>query len=859
MFEHFLRLKGHNEAGAAGPIESVSPRHSEIEEVEALVFDCDMKSLKPEFRGTYHRYLTTLIPELELRTTSRDGNVHAILKLKPPVSPAEAKRIHAVVAKMVFADPCASPFMAARVAGSNKQKPDQAPHTVTTIQTGRPVVGAALLKDLESADELKGSFGWQRRIFGALVPLLIGPDGKPLNLHGHGHGVCPIHGSGANPKQCMYNADRACCFCYSDCKPEGGTAKRISLNDILRARVLEDAVANDMLGNEQSRPTVFNGPMKPRSDFFSELAEALAATGELFNREGQVYTDHGGELRAVTDGDDMAHLASVLVQIAAGKRPHCSLLRSDGKALLKDTAIVRHLPEISTIARVPVMNDEGRWSTPGYNPSDGVYYVGETIVAAKGTAHIDRLLELIPFANDAYRTNAMALMLDRLLTHRFAGERPMAVIKGNQPGIGKTALATMVAKIGGGRSDSVTYKHNDEEFEKAIGASVENSSCILIDNARSRKTIGSPCLEKTLTDEDYSFRRLGTSTKIRGHNDLLFLITLNGGTFSTDLIDRSMFVRLNVDGDPRPEWPRKIGAAAEMVSKHRKEIVAELMGMLDNWHASGRPKAKTTHRFGEWADTIGGILEANDVRGLLATHTADSGDFNEGDPLLEGLAAAAPGEEHPAAWWADRARSEQLLPPDKISAIDKALVTWMGKSLSDAAGRLVHVPSEDGCKSYVLTRKKARKGKVYVFTPTPTPDATVPHPPNVDPEVRRGGSAGLKATTTDSCGTPAEPAEPTSLSQNIESLSPHTADREVGGADGPQVRQVRHLAGNSLAESELDDAEPFADSEPPVRQVQHNANRSPDEPPPGDRNGMPRFSTLRQHADSASQRRGSRI
>ena len=196
---------------------------------------------------------------------------------------------------------------------------------------------------------------------------------------------------------------------------------------------------------------------------------------------------------------------------------------------------------------------------------------------------------------------------------RFIGSKPAALFNGNQPELGKSVLAQVVAILRDGQPvETATYNPNDEEFEKRLGSIVRRGvTTIVIDNAKARgrnPRIDSACLERSITDPILSFRLLGFSQEIRAENSHLFCITANTPEVSRDLITRCVVINLYHEGDPKRRR-FSIEDPEGFAQQNRLELLGELVGMVERWKASGMPLANVHTRFNKkgWGNIVGGI------------------------------------------------------------------------------------------------------------------------------------------------------------------------------------------------------------------------------------------------------------
>jgi hypothetical protein len=326
--------------------------------------------------------------------------------------------------------------------------------------------------------------------------------------------------------------------------------------------------------------------------------------------------------------------AEVLISTGDGSGIYKPLPKEYASVWLNRISEIERLPEVRLYTRNPVYTADFRLAQPGFDPDSGIYYDGEPIVPADETSHIDKLLRDFCWKTPGDRTNYLAILLTTLLISKFIGSKPAVVFNGNQPELGKSILAQIIAIIrDGAHVETATYNPNDEEFEKRLGSIVRRgNTTIIVDNAKARGrvvTIESAVLERSITDPILSFRLLGNSTDIRCENSHIFCITANTPEVSRDLITRSVVVSLYYEGNPTA---RKFSVADPegYAMQYRNEILAELCGMVERWKASGMPLASTKSRFNKkgWGNIIGGILDTSGQPGFLenATEAAEQMD-----------------------------------------------------------------------------------------------------------------------------------------------------------------------------------------------------------------------------------------
>ncbi len=300
-----------------------------------------------------------------------------------------------------------------------------------------------------------------------------------------------------------------------------------------------------------------------------------------------------------------------------------SLLPTDISRAMIAGGVSREFPEIKLLTDLPVLDVHYSPIAPGFYAPEGIYRKSESTPKCSNASVINEIFSEVPFAEDVDRDNFLAFLLTQLIHHKFPGNVPLMLIAANQRGVGKTFLAQAAAIVKEGRTSlTLTMNPNDEEMEKRICANlISGSNFVLIDNAKIAKQfseISSSVLERSITDERVSFRKLGSNSTFTVPNYVQWALTTNDNRLSSDLVSRSVEVRLYCSGDPRKRRFKHLDFYKK-VTEDRFLIIAELLEMFEIWKKVGMPLAAVQHRFGRWAQVVGGVLEANGHRRFLCS------------------------------------------------------------------------------------------------------------------------------------------------------------------------------------------------------------------------------------------------
>ena len=481
---------------------------------------------------------------------------------------------------------------------------------------------------------------------------------------------------------------------------------------------------DDELGDDDDDPRkiTFDATNTPVAWLMSQITDRLLRAGTCFNRAEQICVVTDDRIEPVLSSAELAGLLNQYVEfyfVGEESGEYKPLPPMYANPWLHHAVERARFPSIRLFTRNPVYTDDWRLVAPGYDPDAKIYYAGPPIEPRVGTEHLTKLLKDFCFKDDGSRTNYLGMLLTTVLIPRFIGSKPAALFNGNQPGLGKTILAQIIATFRDGRlAETVTYNPNDEEFEKRLGSLVRRgATTIVIDNAKSGprgSRIDSACLERSLTDPILSFRLLGQSEQIRAENSHIFCITANSADVSRDLVTRSTVINLFHEGDPKRR-SFSMDDPEGYAMEHRSELLGELMGMVEHWKSAGMPLSAAKSRFNKlgWAKIVGGILEASGFTGFLQNAEEAAMELDEARREFGELVAHM--ARHKQGIWTpaelgDFAVSRQLFMEDLYGVTPRALATRMGL----IAGRYVaeRFPLDDE-HSIAFLKESDRKGTKY--------------------------------------------------------------------------------------------------------------------------------------------------
>lgn len=455
-------------------------------------------------------------------------------------------------------------------------------------------------------------------------------------------------------------------------------------------------------GEEQSpgsdKPVIKIDPVnQPVEELMTEISSVLLAKKFAYARAEQLVLIPDERVLTVTGSGELPGLLSSFVEFkdhgCDGPPKYTPLPDKYAKTWFNRLDELKQFPQINLLTHNPVYGPDWNLVQPGYNPETGIYYMGTPIELATGTHHLDQLLKDFCFKSDPDRANYIGMLLTMLLMPHFIGAKPLALFNGNQPGLGKTILAQIIAVLRGGKTvPTISYNANDEEFEKRLGAAVlAGETSLIIDNAKGKgganASIDSPCLERSITDETLSYRLLGKSSMIKAENSHIFCLTANSPNVSRDLITRSISINMEYEGDPRKR-EFTIADPEQYAEDNREKLLGELAGMIESWKAADRPQGDYQSRFDkkDWSKIVGGILDVAGISGFLA-NSKDADELL--DPvrleianLVDLIVATSPPRQWGGADMAQLAAEHNILASQLGSVAGRSRDIRMGKLLS---------------------------------------------------------------------------------------------------------------------------------------------------------------------------------
>jgi len=402
---------------------------------------------------------------------------------------------------------------------------------------------------------------------------------------------------------------------------------------------------------------VTDRPLQKITDEVIEAMQKKNEPPEVFVRSGQLcrqITDEDGRPKIETLDEHQVRFEIARSAYFQRLRKDEPILVSPPRDVVRDVMASRNwpFPALHCLVATPVLRPDGTvLATPGYDPVTRLLYrpFGPTIMRAVpetpsvgqirfARALIEEVIVDFPFADDASRANALALLFTPILRPAIAGPVPLALVNSPKQGTGKSLLARATAMIAtGAEATLLPAGHDEEEWRKKITATLRSGSTIIpIDNVEG--VLDSASLAMALTSEVWKDRVLGRSEMIDIPQRATWIATGNNLTVGKDMGRRCYSIRLDA-GTEQPWMGRTFRhpGLIEWVKKRRLDILWAILTLARAWYSANCPdhKAPTLGTFEDWSRIAGGILAHAGVGDFLGNLEDLYGNVDEDGPQWE--------------------------------------------------------------------------------------------------------------------------------------------------------------------------------------------------------------------------------
>jgi hypothetical protein len=344
-------------------------------------------------------------------------------------------------------------------------------------------------------------------------------------------------------------------------------------------------------------------------------------------------------IETLTHGALRGELSRLLCWISPGKgknpqptktTPPLTLIRT----LHAESSERIKLPVVTSVVSHPIFGPDGSLRTEsGYHAGSQTYlWLGEGLdlrvvsetptgddVAEARRLILDELLHDFPLADQASKANAVALGLLPFGRNLINSPTPLHFFEAPAQGTGKDLLVKSLGMVWNGSRNvpSMPQTGDEEEWRKAILASMLDGSAFLyIANIKGLFT--SRVLEQAITKSETTGRILKSSSMAVGEIGFTWVGTGNNAVLGPDMARRICPTRLDA-GTSNPYARTNFRhALPSWALEHRAELVWAFLTLWQNWLAKGRLRGRYTFgSFQDWAEVIGGVLDAAGIPGFL--------------------------------------------------------------------------------------------------------------------------------------------------------------------------------------------------------------------------------------------------
>jgi hypothetical protein len=309
----------------------------------------------------------------------------------------------------------------------------------------------------------------------------------------------------------------------------------------------------------------------------------------------------------------------------------------------------RGVPAVERVARVPevVKTDDGLTTTDG-DPAfdrrsgtwfavpeslwDHLYEVGlfdEDVTERDASAALDLLvgeeglLGEFPFASQADRANALALLLLPFGRAVIDGPTPLHLVDAPKPRTGKSLLVEACLRVADPTLAPSLLPTAESAVDNLIRTRLRaGAPCVWLDNVHGlRGVVDSASLAGALTARRWGGRMLHTMDADDPPNQAVWALTANNARLSEELTARSLWIHLDRESPKPGTHPiKRQEPLLAWAEENRPALVAAALTLWQWWIQAGapfRPEPKRCGGFEAWEGTMRGVLEACGVDGFF--------------------------------------------------------------------------------------------------------------------------------------------------------------------------------------------------------------------------------------------------
>lgn len=383
---------------------------------------------------------------------------------------------------------------------------------------------------------------------------------------------------------------------------------------------------------------------------FRSLGRLLATLPlQLYRRaDGGLILVDGDQARPIASAKELAPLLIDNVNITITKNGNYygeRLSQAVLNDMLRSRAFIGNFKLVKNVVTSPAVLADHTPSQPGYNLLGSILHLGLPASTAEGLDTINRFCDVMEWASNADRTNAIAALLTVPFRLLFPGGKPFILVTATKSHSGKGTVIDFI--IGETAKAELLYEDKDWPMQRSLHdqllqtpeIGVINFDNVRTDSSGRGKLIRTGFVESFVTTAELVLS--STRNKpIRVANKFIVLLNTNEGSLSIDLLNRALPIRLAPTGDVTERRSPIGNPKLEFLPAHRCQIEAERWGMIRRWVEAGKPLDDSVAHYpmSVWAKTIGGILKVNGFKDFLGNFSTTRA---AADPIREAIGILA--------------------------------------------------------------------------------------------------------------------------------------------------------------------------------------------------------------------------
>ena len=300
-----------------------------------------------------------------------------------------------------------------------------------------------------------------------------------------------------------------------------------------------------------------------------------------FNKDKGFY-----EFRILWETDIVAIVNSraVILKVRNGDLVQSEFRKSDAETLLHmKSQLSDLLEEIEIYTDIYCVDREFNSLPSGWDGKQRTFLNFETIEPKKNEALFLQFVSMFQFEDEDSRIRFITYIYLVVLRECIDGPIPVLMLIGPSQS-GKSTMQEAFNQLFCRTGGLFFHIQDNQEFTKILGAGlIEGVQLFMLDNYRSTSK-SFTAFESVVTAPNINVRRLGNNALIkRPKNDLVWIISSNGGSLSPDMENRILFVSLNY-GFTNNEADQKTRSKAvvHFAEKHQTALLGHVLYEIQN-------------------------------------------------------------------------------------------------------------------------------------------------------------------------------------------------------------------------------------------------------------------------------------